>query len=83
MRFLSIQAPVIQRNSGKGAECQQTLPGIGQPKLDVHICLLGESSKNFTFFLKFFTFYLFIYFCPLRLHPWHMEVPRLGGESEP
>ena len=26
--------------------------------------------------------YLFIYFCFLGLHPRHMEVPRLGVESE-
>ena len=25
---------------------------------------------------------LFIYFCFLGLHLWHMEVPRLGVESE-
>ena len=25
----------------------------------------------------------FFFFCFLGLHPWHMQVPRLGVESEP
>ena len=28
-------------------------------------------------------FFLFSFFFFLGLHPWHMEVPRLGVESEP
>ena len=27
-------------------------------------------------------FFFFFFFCFLGLHPWHMEVPRLGVESE-
>ena len=30
-----------------------------------------------------FSFPFFFFFVFLRLHPWHMEVPRLGVESEP
>ena len=30
----------------------------------------------------FFVFLFFVFFCFLRLHPWYMEVPRLGVESE-
>ena len=26
--------------------------------------------------------YFYLYFCFLGRHPWHMEVPRLGVESE-
>ena len=29
-----------------------------------------------------FLFYIFFYFCFLGPHPWHMDVPRLGVESE-
>ena len=42
-------------------------------------------SFFFFFFLSFnfLTYILFIYlFCLLGLHPWHMEVPRLGVISE-
>ena len=41
-------------------------------------CSLGL----FSFFLFFLFFLLFFFFCFLGLHTWHMEVPRLGGESE-
>ena len=34
-----------------------------------------------TFFL-FFPFFFFFFFCPLGPHGRHMEVPRLGIESE-
>ena len=29
-----------------------------------------------------FVLFLFLFFCFLGLHPWHMELPRLGVESE-
>ena len=32
--------------------------------------------------LKWFFKFLGFFFCFLGLHPWHMEVPRLGVESE-
>ena len=38
------------------------------------------SVSNFLFFI--FYFYVFIYCCFLGLHLRHMEVPRLGVESE-
>ena len=49
--------------------------------------VLVDSYLWFFFFLFLFTFiylfiYLFIYFCFLGLHPQHMEVPRLGVNSE-
>ena len=35
-----------------------------------------------TLFLCSFLFFFFSCFCFLGLHPWHMEIPRLGVESE-
>ena len=35
--------------------------------------IISKASKEFFFF-----FFFFFVFCFLRLHPWHMEVPRLG-----
>ena len=44
---------------------------------------LTEVTSLFPFIIIFFIFYVcmyvFIYFCFLGQHPWHMEVPRLGG----
>ena len=40
--------------------------------------VLRNSANPGTFFL----YYLFIFFCSLGPHPWHMEVPRLGVEWE-
>ena len=34
-----------------------------------------------SFFLSFFFFFVFLAF--LGLHPWHMEVPKIGVKSEP
>ena len=52
VRFSSIQAPVIKMNARKGAECQQTVSGMGPPKLDIHTSLIGKSSNNFPPFLE-------------------------------
>ena len=44
------------------------------------VCIMFKPYlKQFIFFSFFFSF-LFFYF--LKLYPWHMEVPRLGVESE-
>ena len=45
-------------------------------------CYMIACQKIFFFFFLFFGFCLFVCFCFLWLHPWHMEVPRLGVESE-
>lgn len=40
----------------------------------------GDDDDNEeTYYISLF---LFIYFCFLGQHTWHMEVPRLGVESE-
>ena len=40
------------------------------------------SSSSLSFCFCFFLFFVFLFFCFLGLHPWHMEVPRLGVELE-
>ena len=37
------------------------------------------NTKNILFLNKIFIFYFFVFLGP---HPWHMEIPRLGIESE-
>ena len=41
---------------------------------------LNESDSYWGTLLSFL--FLFIYFCFIGQHPWHMEVPRLGVTSE-
>ena len=43
-------------------------------------CLHQKQKAYYVFFAIFF-FFFFLHF--LGLLPWHMEVPRLGVESEP
>ena len=38
-----------------------------------------DGISSFSFFLSFFFFFFFVF---LGLHPWHMEVSRLGVQSE-
>ena len=42
---------------------------------------ISEIHIKLTIVTIYFYFILF-YFLPLGLHPWHMEVPRLGVQSE-
>ena len=48
---------------------------LGSP---LTICALPTTSMNLSWTFHFFFFFFFF----LRLHQWHMEVPRLGGQSE-
>ena len=44
---------------------------------------LGHQKQPHVVFLFSFSFFLFLVFLPfLEPHPWHMEVPRLGVQSE-
>ena len=43
-------------------------------------CSTGEAMIKANFFLSLSLFFFFFVFP--ELHPWHMEVPRLGVESE-
>ena len=44
--------------------------------------MLSKSWDEYLLFLLFLFFIYFILLCFLGLHPWHMEVPKLGVESE-
>ena len=56
-----------------------TLYYVWQTSTDMY--RLQEFSISFlSFFFLFLFFFFFIVF--LGLHPWHMEVPRLGVRSE-
>ena len=57
-----------QRHSSDNARC---LTHVEPP----------EKSKK-AFFFKFLNFFFFFFFWFLGLHPWHMEIPRLGIQSE-
>ena len=57
-----------------------SLPSTGTPYTTLHLSVCFQKSQPMTAFLKyFFSFFFFVFLGP---HPWHMEVPRLGAESE-
>ena len=43
---------------------------------------LSHSRNSLSFFLSFVVLFCFVLFCFVGPHAWHMEVPRLGVESE-
>ena len=43
---------------------------------------LRRGVLDYSSFLKIFILFIFVSFVFLGLHLWHMEVPRLGVESE-
>ena len=57
MSFTSVRAPVKQRNSGNGADYQQTISDIGPAKLDIHTRLVEKSSASFPLVLEWLSTY--------------------------